>query len=526
VSYQDFHVILSGKPYEYRLTSLKGNFGVVKNSSIFDCARYEAISKDAASNVQSTGHMAPLCVDLDGTLVHTNTLYETLLAVLGNIRTVLAIPAWLMAGKSRLKHELACRANLDPALLPYNEPLLMYLQEQKEAGRCLILCTAADRSLAEAVSSHLGLFDEVFASQESCNLRGAEKTRVLVERFGSRGFSYAGNDYTDLMVWREATSAVLVNTSPKLVRAATALVPIEHRIDGSQSRWRALTKALRPYQWVKNLLVFVPIVTANAINDLQGWLYALLLFLAFCLVASSIYLLNDLTDLPADRQHPRKKTRPFASGALPVAAGLALMPILFLTGVIFAFLSGAAPAVLLYAAVSVAYSLWLKELPLVDLFALASFYTLRLFAGGEATGHAVSLWLLAFSSFLFFSLAIVKRVSELMLRQQHETGTVARRGYARDDLQILQLMGVSASFVSGMILALYVQSPEIVVRYTYPGLLWLLVPLMLFWQCRIWLATTRGCMHDDPIVYAASDWVSRLVVACLAFVLVLASISL
>jgi 4-hydroxybenzoate polyprenyltransferase len=370
------------------------------------------------------------------------------------------------------------------------------------------------------------LFDEVLASQDSCNLRGAEKARVLVERFGVRGFSYAGNDYTDLTVWREATSAILVNTSPKLARAAMALVPVEQRIDGSQRWWRALIRALRPYQWVKNLLVFVPIVTANAISDIHGWLYAMLLFMAFCLVASSIYLLNDLTDLPADRQHPGKKTRPFASGALSIMTGLAFMPILFLTGVALAILSGAAPAVLLYTAVSVAYSLWLKELPLVDLFALASFYTLRLFAGGEATGHTVSLWLLAFSSFLFFSLAIVKRVSELLLWQRHETGTIARRGYARDDLHILQLMGVSASFVSGMILALYVQSPEIVVRYTYPRLLWLLVPLMLFWQCRIWLATTRGCMHDDPIVYAASDWVSRLVVACLVCVLVLASISL
>ena len=284
-----------------------------------------------------------------------------------------------------------------------------------------------------------------------------------------------------------------------------------------------LLKALRPYQWVKNLLVFVPIVTANAVGFLEDWLRAALLFLAFCAVASGIYLFNDLTDLTADRQHPSKKNRPFASGALSIAAGLACIPILFLLGMVFAFLSGGAWAVVLYAIISVAYSICLKELPLIDLFALASFYTLRLFAGGEATGHTVSLWLLAFSSFLFFGLATIKRISELMFQTNTKREGVARRGYFTNDLPILQLMGVSSSFVSAMILALYVQSPEIMSRYHHSRLLWSLVPLILFWQCRMWLATTRGFMHHDPIVYAANDWVSRLVAACGAIIFFIAA---
>ena len=469
---------------------------------------------------------SPLCVDLDGTLVNTNTLYETLLVALRNIRTLVAIPAWLIAGKSRLKYELARRANLNPALFPYNEQLLSYLRQQKEAGRQLILCTAADQSIAEAVNKHLGLFSEIFASHEGCNLRGTEKARVLVKRFGARRFSYAGNDNTDLAVWNEARSAILVNVSPKVAKTAAALAPVELSISTSQNWGKAFVKALRPHQWVKNLLVFVPIITAHAFGDLENWLSATVLFMAFCAVASSIYLLNDLTDLSADRQHPRKKTRPFASGSLPIATGLAFMPVLFLIGIGLAIVSGTFQTVFLYAAISVAYSLWLKELPLVDLFALAGLYTLRLFAGGEATGHEVSLWLLAFSSFLFFSLATIKRISELMLQRQQETETLARRGYAKGDLQLLQLMGVSASFVSAMILALYVQSPGVMSRYSHSRLLWLLVPLMLFWQCRIWLATTRGLMHDDPIIYAANDWVSKIIVVCLVLVSVLAAIPL
>lgn len=472
---------------------------------------------DQASN-------APLCVDLDGTLVNTNTLHEMFLALLGNLRTLLSIPYWLFLGKARLKHELARRAKLDAALLPYNEDLLDYLLKQKGAGRRLILCTAADQRIAHDVNAYLGVFDEVLASENGRNLRGAEKARALVDRFGSGNFSYAGNDYVDLPVWREAKSAILVNTPPAIAKTLAGSIPVELRIERSRRLLSAWLKALRPHQWVKNLLVFVPIVTANATGRLGDWLSAVFLFTAFCAVASSIYLFNDLTDLAADRQHRKKKTRPFACGALPVWIGVASIPILLAGGLVAAAMSGALLAVALYAAISIAYSLWLKEFALVDLFALATLYTLRLFAGGEATNHAVSLWLLGFSSFLFFSLAIVKRISELMQHEDART-TLPRRGYSANDLQILHLMGVSSSFVSAMILALYVQSHEVAVRYSHPRVLWLLVPLMLFWQCRVWLATARGTMHDDPLIYAANDWVSRAVVLGLVLIFFLAGLA-
>jgi 4-hydroxybenzoate polyprenyltransferase len=465
----------------------------------------------------------PLCVDLDGTLLATNTLHETLVAVAGNPTVLALIPGWLLAGKAVLKRELARRAPLDPTLLPYNRPLLEYLRKEKACGRYLVLATAADRSIAEVVNAHLGLFDEIIASDGVRNLRGEAKARALSERFGAQGFAYAGNDRTDIPIWGQAARAVLVNVSARVARAATAVVPIETTLDTRSALLPICIKALRPYQWMKNLLVFIPLVTANALFDLQGWIPALLLFAAFCAIASGLYLVNDLSDLTADRHHPRKRSRPFANGTLPLISGVMMVPILLLLGLGLAIVSGAAWAVVLYAIASTAYTFWLKQLLLVDLFTLAGLYTIRLFAGGEVTGHPVSMWLLAFASFFFFSLAIIKRVAELASVQARGEITVTRRGYMVSDLQILQMMGVSASFISVLVLVLYVQTEAILIRYSRPTLLWIIVPSMLLWQCRLWLAIARGTMHDDPIIYAAKDWFSWVTVLVLAVILTLAA---
>jgi len=463
----------------------------------------------------------PLCVDLDSTLIATNTLHETLIAVAGNPVVLASLPRWLMAGKAVLKRELARRASLDPTLLPYNQPLLEYLRREKASGRYLVLATAADRSLAEAVQTHLGLFDEIIASDGVRNLRGKTKAQVLAERFREQGFAYAGSDRTDLPIWRQATRAVLVNTSSRVARAAATAVSVEAELHTRAALLPACIKALRPYQWIKNLLVFIPLITAHALDDARGWRSALLLFAAFCTIASGLYLVNDLSDLAADRHHPYKRYRPFAQGTLPLISGVMLVPILCLLSLGLATMSGATWAIVLYAGASTAYSFRLKQWPLIDLFTLAGLYTIRLFAGGEASGYRVSMWLLAFSSFFFFSLAVIKRVSELMAVQARDEKAVPRRAYVVSDLQILQLMGVSATFVSVLVLALYVQSEAI--RYTRPTLLWLIVPLMLFWQCRLWFATARGNMHDDPITYTAKDWISWLSGIVLVAILTLAA---
>jgi 4-hydroxybenzoate polyprenyltransferase/phosphoserine phosphatase len=450
----------------------------------------------------------PLCVDLDGTLVRTDTLFESLIAASREWRGFLDVLAALPKGKAHFKAVAANLGPIDSTLLPYDPEVLQYLQREKEEGTRLVLATAANRKIAEAVAAHVGIFDEVIASDDNHNLRGDAKAQALAERFGELGFRYAGNDRMDLPVWRVASSAVLVNTSEKVARAAAATTHVETQIRNKRPLVRAGIRALRPYQWSKNLLVFVPVITAHAETDPRSWLFAFLTFVAFCSVASANYFVNDLLDLPADRKHPRKRTRPFASGALPIRAGFIFIPLLYTIGAVFAQLSKVPQLVVLYVALTMAYSWKLKRMPLIDFFTLAALYVLRLFAGGKASGHTVTLWLLGFSSFLFLSLALVKRVAEL---KAHEgIGTLNQRAYAVEDTQALETMGIASSFASTVVLALYIQNDMSAqqAQYAHPELLWPIVPLMLFWQCRLWLSTTRKYMLDDPILYAARDWVS------------------
>jgi 4-hydroxybenzoate polyprenyltransferase len=283
-----------------------------------------------------------------------------------------------------------------------------------------------------------------------------------------------------------------------------------------------LLRAMRPYQWVKNILAFVPILTAHALTEGSAWVGGIIMFLAFCLTASAIYLVNDLLDLAADRAHPRKRMRPFARGAVPLPIGAAAAGVLLAAGLGLALIGHVVWVIVLYAVMSVGYSFVLKQLPLVDVFMLGALYTIRLFGGGEATGHRLSLWLLGFSSFLFLSLALLKRVEEMMSLTGSGGSRSARRGYSAADTAILQLFGVASAFASSIVLALFVQSEATAQHYASPNLLWFVVPLMLFWQCRMWLAGARGCMHHDPIIYAARDRVSWGIGAATALVLVAA----
>lgn len=469
----------------------------------------------------------PLCVDLDGTIVNTDTLVECLLVGTCKWSTLKRIPGWIVQGKAKFKEKLAQHIQLNPALLPYNDTLVQYLKREKSHGRRLVLVTAANQSLAQAISDHLGIFDEVIASDGSRNLRGEEKAKLLVERFGNRGFSYAGNDRTDLKVWECAYSGVLVNTHYGTAKRAAALTTIEQCINCNPNQVRALWRAIRPHQWVKNLLVFVPIITARAFVDFEALINGFLLFIAFCVTASGIYLINDLFDLEADRQHPTKCKRPFASGALAITTGFAMAAILIVVGFILSAATQipiVALLLLVYGVASISYSLKLKEFPLVDVFMLAALYSIRLFSGGEATGHHVSFWLLAFSGFLFLSLAIIKRTAELKASLNQQKHHIVRRGYSSADLLVIQTFGIGASFISSLVLALYIQSYTAVNSYTHPQILWFTVPVMLFWECRLWLSTTRGYMNEDPIVYTAKDWVSWMVGIVLILILLAANI--
>lgn len=480
-----------------------------------------AVQARAGTVQTSPSNLPPLCVDMDGTIIRSDMLIEGVLALVASPRLYRALLGLRGGNRAAFKRSIASAADFDPALLPYNDAILVYLREQKAAGRQLFLVTAADSGVAQRIALHLDIFDEVIASDGMRNLKGRNKADALVERFGRDGFSYAGDSHADLAVWQVAQSGILVNATRRTAASARRLTTIEREFDHRGSSLSALFQAARPHQWVKNLLVFIPLLVSGTVFDAPSLVGAAIAFAAFCMTASGIYLLNDLADLTADRKHPRKRVRPFASGAATLRAGVVAAALFVAFGLTLAHTAGILLTILLYAALSVSYSAKLKEFPLVDVFMLGALYSIRLVGGGAASGHQVSLWLLAFSSFLFLGLALVKRVGELSTASK-QGGQIARRGYEPADALVLQMFGCSSSVAAGVVLALFVQSEGTAERYASPELLWGLVPLVLFWQCRLWLSTARGYMHDDPIVYAARDRVSWLVLLAMGMLMVAA----
>jgi 4-hydroxybenzoate polyprenyltransferase len=460
----------------------------------------------------------PLCVDLDGTLIRTDTLVECVLSLSRRPLDLLRVPFWLFRGRAYLKRRIASASNIDVRHLPYNDELVEYLRDQHKNGRGLVLATAADAIVAQDVADYLGLFDEVIASDGVTNMKGEEKRLKLVQRFGSRQFSYAGDANVDMSVWRDSKRAVVVGSS-RLMKAVNNVTTVERWFKPRYSMLSEVLRALRPYQWVKNVLVFVPIVTANALGDIRSWIAAALVFVAMSFAASGTYIVNDILDIRGDRQHPEKRERPFARGSLSPLVGLVIAALLFVLAAGFGSATGTVEYLALYVLVSVSYSVKLKEMLLVDLFILAFLYCLRVFIGGAATGYEVSMWLFAYSAFLFFGLACVKRVAELTNFQQQE---VSRRAYSKSDIQLLSSMGLSSSFASAVVLALYIQEQMSLGVYARPAILWAIVPLLTFWQFRLWFSTSRGYMKGDPILYAAGDWVSQMVAVAAVFCMVLA----
>jgi len=450
----------------------------------------------------------PLVVDLDGTLIYSDMLHESALKLLGGRPlAVVSIPLWLMRGKAWLKQRLATDFNPAADSLPYNLPFLNWLRAQQAAGRRLVLCTASDQKIAREIAGNLGIFDEVMASDGQTNLAGTHKASALIERFGKHGFDYAGNAKTDLAVWRSARRAIVVNASSQLASQAQMVCEVEHHMPSDHPVYAAWWKALRSHQWLKNSLLFVPMVAAHQLAAEGLWVQLALAFVAFSLCASSVYILNDLTDLESDRQHPRKRLRPFASGVLPVWKGVALVPLLLLaaTGLALAVGKAFGGWLALYFVVTCCYSWGLKRLTLVDCLTLAMLYTLRIVAGAAAAGLALSFWLLAFSVFLFMSLAFVKRYAELSLSGGAGSDRIPGRGYVPADAPLVQTMGISSGYAAVLVLALYLNSEAVLKLYHSPELIWGAVPVMLFWVSWVWMQAHRGRMHDDPLVFAVKD---------------------
>jgi len=392
--------------------------------------------------------------------------------------------------------------------------VLSFLKLEKQSGRDLVLASASDERIVRRVADHLGLFSTVLASDGITNLSGANKLRALERYAGGNGFDYIGNSRHDLPLWKAANQAILVDPSPWLLKKARRICSAEQVIAPKVNGLSALFRALRIHQWVKNFLVFIPLIMAHRITDMALVLKGSLAFVAFSLCASSVYIINDLLDLETDRQHPTKRERPFASGSLQIQTGMVLAPLLLAGALLTSslLLSPLFTALLSsYFLMTMAYSLYFRQKLLLDVLFLAGFYTVRILAGAIAVSVIVSPWLLTFSVFLFLSLAFLKRYAELRVMEENKQIHHSGRGYVLPDVVMVQNMGSTSGYLSVLVLALYINSREVVELYQHPWLLWLIGPCLLYWIMRMWFLAHRGQMTDDPILFAVRDRKSYMI---------------
>ena len=472
-----------------------------------------------------------LCVDLDGTLIRGNVLWECVLVLLKTRpSTLLLLPFWLLAGRASLKRHLAARTHLNPARLPYRQQVLDLIQQEKATGRRIALVTAADRAFAEAIASYLGLFDEVHASDGKLNLKGANKAAFLAQHFIQTGFDYVGDSAADVEVWRNARAAYVVGTEARAEQAA-AVTALKGTILEPRASLRTSfliwINALRGHHWAKNLLLFLPLALSHNLAVL-AIVRTLVGFAIYGSCASGLYILNDLLDLHSDREHPWKRERPFAAGDISIPQGFLASLILLSSGLGLGFLLNAkfGFALLGYSTLTMLYSLCLKKIALLDVFVLSSFYSFRILAGALISATPLSQWFLAFSMFFFLSLAMAKRYSELLHASDLVSSGNSGRGYHAGDRELLLSLGVGSSFSAVVIFSLYVQSQDVRLLYTSPEFLLLLCPIVLYWLSRNWLLAHRGELKEDPVTLAIRDPVSYGVALASAVVIAASMINM
>lgn len=460
-----------------------------------------------------------LVVDLDGTLVNTNMLYESFWSSLSSDKRVLfkLLPN-LSSGRARIKRILSESSQVLPELLPYNRDVIKYIEEWKQVGGKVALVTASDQQIADMIADHLSLFDEVKGSDGAINLKGEQKAEYLSTRYGDQSFIYIGDSTADLAVWKHSKRAVTYTNSTSLKTSAEAISLDAIHLNQSEISPKEYLRALRPHQWLKNTLVFLPLIAAHEFS--YNTLYdAIITFISFSLIASSVYLINDLLDLSYDRSHHRKKNRPLAAGSIPIAHGTIMAPFLLFSGLLIAYLVDMALlwVVISYFALTFLYSLSLKHIVIVDTLVLAILYSLRIYAGGVATDIALSVWLITFSFFLFFSLAAVKRQAELVETLKSDKKKLFGRGYEISDLQVVTMMAIASGYVSALVLTLYINSDDVLLLYTSPQILLGICVIFFFWINRMVLVTHRGNMHDDPLVFSLTDRTSQICFILITF---------
>jgi 4-hydroxybenzoate polyprenyltransferase/phosphoserine phosphatase len=465
-----------------------------------------------ASTVKDVTEGRPLVVDLDGTLIASDLLVEGAFGLVGSQPAkAVGVMGALLKGKAELKHFVAQHGAFDPTSLPYDASVLDLIRSAREEGRPVYLATASHETYAHAIATHLELFDGVFATSRSHNLSGSNKAAALVERFGDGGFDYVGNHADDLAIWKHATAAYAIRTTSGVRRKLRRLGVDVHEMHSPRATFKVWLKALRVHQYTKNLLVFAPVAASHTL-DPGKWLATVLAFISFSLAASATYLLNDLVDIDADRRHATKRFRPFASGTLSLQAGIVAVPVLF--GLALAIALSISPLYTLvlagYVVLTTSYSFYLKRKLLVDVVSLAMLYTVRVLAGGVAAGVTLSEWLLALSLFVFSSLALIKRYTEIASILDRNLPDPTNRNYRKDDLVVLAALAAATGTNAVTVFAMYVSSPVVMEMYTRPKLLWLLCPLLLYLLGRALMMSHRREMHDDPVVWALRDRICRL----------------
>lgn len=495
-----------------------------------------------------------LFVDLDDTLVKTDLLAEALVkAVKQSPWQLTKACSSLANGKAQFKSAVAELAVPDASLLPYRRDVIDLLNRQHEAGVRLVLATASPRVWAKQIADHLGLFDDVIASDEQDNMKGARKLQAIREyasRTGHTSWAYIGDSTADLPIFEAADHSYLVTSSSKLERRATSVADSRLSvIRQSPSTWKDVVKAMRPHQWVKNILVFVPLILAHAFTMHQA-LAALAAWFCFSCVASGVYLMNDMLDVESDRRHPKKSRRPFASARLSLFSGIPLVAGLLTIG--FATAIAALPLKFVgllgvYFVLTTLYSTYLKNKLILDVMVLAGLYTLRVIAGGAAVDVPVSEWLMAFSIFLFTSLAFAKRYAELSRmrndfnaqwtinandnlevsapqrnQQFLDSMKLHGRSYRIEDIGLIESLGPTSGYMSVLVLALYISSPQMATLYKHGWMIWYVCPMLMYWITRLWFVAKRGKLNEDPIVFALRDGVSLLTGGLVGIVMLIA----
>ncbi|MBH83720.1 MAG: hypothetical protein CMP70_03480 [Flavobacteriales bacterium] len=452
----------------------------------------------------------PIVVDLDGTLIFSDVLIESAISCLKSslYKFLKSIFLLFTKGKAAFKEMISINSDINIKTLPYNKELIEWLINQKENGRHIVLCTGSNHLYAKKIANHLGIFDQVIASNNTQNLVGVKKADFLSNKFGKKGFDYIGNSKKDIPVWNVSKNIILANCSSALTKKMNSIKAPELIFSSERIGIFTILGALRIHQWIKNLLLFTPLIASHMIFDIDAFKNIFIAFFAFSGYASAIYVLNDLLDLDNDREHPRKKDRPFASGKLPIYFGFVIMPILIISSTLIGFSLGSMfmSCLVSYLILTTLYSFVLKPIILVDVITLAILYTIRIIAGGAAISMLpISPWLLAFSVLLFLSLAIIKRYAELEMQVVESSVKIKGRGYYTSDASLIQSIGVASSFGSVLVFILYLNSPEVIDLYNSPDLIWFCIPILIYWQSWMWLNAHRGQMHDDPITFSIKD---------------------